>query len=191
MQKKQTLYRLFFAIDLPLELKKQLIEIQGSCKEIANSPVAAQNFHITLSFLGSVNDSQLETILDNFKALTMPAFEIQLNHFVFFNQSKVLAISLLDSQQHLLNCKKQIEKQLTQFRLFNFDKKNFIPHITLFRQVEEPPKESLHFDTKIKVNRVNLMLSQQNKSGVFYEQIESWPLQNKTIKQQLLGFNID
>jgi 2'-5' RNA ligase len=180
-------YRLFFAVDLSSNDKKKLMTIQGSIADINATPVPPENFHITLSFLGNATERQLESILDNFQPLPINRFTIGLNDLIFWPKPAILALSIKDIDKHLLACKKQIEKQLTQNNFFSFDKKDFVPHITLFRQVESPPGKNQLYDYQITVKTISLMASEMTTHGVRYHTLEAWPLQPLSIKQQMLG----
>jgi len=187
MAKEKKLNRLFFAVELSSLLKTQLLTFQDSFSELDAVAVPADNFHITLSFLGNVTERQLENLLDSIEPLPIPAFEVSTCDLIYWPKPAVMALSLNDANNQLLNCKNAIEKQLTQLNFFSFDKKDYLPHITLFRQVEPPVRENLSFNKDIKINRVSLILSHKTKYGIQYQSIESWPLQNPSIKQQLLG----
>ena len=67
----QTKHRLFFAIELSYETKKQLIDIQQTIPDIIGSPVSGDNFHITLSFLGNVGEKNLQRIIEGIQPLSL------------------------------------------------------------------------------------------------------------------------
>lgn len=184
MNKNQ--FRLFFAIDLEPAVKTYLLNVQHQLSEVVAKPVPAENFHITLSFLGDTSERQLEQILDNFQPLQIKPFSVDLNDLIYWPKPKILACSI-DDQQLLTQCKKSLESQLSQIGHFRFDKRQYTPHVTLFRQVEVPCKDNQTFSASIAVERINLMVSMSSKSGVYYDTIESWALRHPSIKQQLLG----
>lgn len=179
-------FRLFFAIELSSAIQTQLLEFQSSIELEQANPVPAENFHITLSFLGDTNEKQLETIMDNFVSPEISPFTLTTQALVYWPKPKVACISVEDAENQLAMCKKQIEKQLNSFGLRHFDKKSFSPHITLFRQVEIPPKENLPINAKLKVSHLSLLCSRQSRNGVYYELVEEWPLVG-SIKHQLTG----
>lgn len=155
--------------------------------DIIAKPVAGSNFHITLSFLGQVSDKILEKILDSLISIPVPSFEVSLGPLIYWPKPQVLALSLSKPLLQLVSCKKYIEQQVAETGYFQFDKKTYTPHITLFRQVEKTSKENSTLDATIQVNEISLMASIQSKNGVFYETIETWPLTPPNIKKQLLG----
>ncbi|MDH5628599.1 MAG: RNA 2',3'-cyclic phosphodiesterase [Gammaproteobacteria bacterium] len=187
MPKLQTTSRLFFAIDLPASVKTRLMDIQHSISIDEARLVQPENFHITLSFLGKVYQDQMDQILTHFTDLELAPFEVKTDQLIFWPGSKILAIGIDGQQQQLLACKKQIEYQLSQLNIFQYDKKDFVPHITLFRQVTQIDKLPELSTMNITVDRISLMESRPHISNQQYQTVESWRLINKSVKQQLLG----
>ncbi|TQV87689.1 RNA 2',3'-cyclic phosphodiesterase [Aliikangiella coralliicola] len=180
-------YRLFFAIDLSPSTKTTLIDFQDSITDIEARPVPGSNFHITLSFLGNLPEKKLELLLDGIQPIQQVPFEVTLKDLFYWPKPKIMALSIDDPGQNLINCKKQIENQVSNLGYFQFDKRQYRPHLTLFRKVEQMPEENFCIDAKIKVSEVSLMLSETGKSGIYYQSLETWPLQGLSIKQKLLG----
>lgn len=187
MAKTNKTHRLFFSADLEPETQSRLIDIQDLINPLSARPVSSQLFHITLSFLASVSDKQLESILDEIDKIEKAPFQVSLSDIIFWPKPAVLGLSISDEEQHLKYCKKQIETQLSQLNIFAFDKKKFIPHITLFRQVETPPEQTWCFNETIQINSISLNLSQHKNNTIHYQTIAQWPLKPLSIKQQLLG----
>ena len=180
-------FRLFFAVELAPDLKTRLLGYQDKIPDIVAKPVAGDNFHITLNFLGELNEKKLESILDNFAPLSISPFELELGDMIYWPKPKIIAAAVLDPEGQLLVCKKNIDDQLAQIGHFKREKRQYVPHITLFRQVDKTPQENLRFDAKLKVSQVSLMASRSARNGVIYDTVESWPLTHSSIKRQLLG----
>ena len=184
---KSNNYRLFFAVELEASVKVQLLDFQHSLLDLTARPIAGENFHITLSFLGNTSEKNVESVLDAISPLKIAPFEVKTDSLICWPKSKIIALSISDPDKKLAQCKKEIEKQLSDASFFQFDKREFIPHVSLFRQFEEPVIQPQDFSTTIAVEAVSLMRSQQLPQGVFYETLEQWPLKYPSIKQQLLG----
>ncbi|MET1254590.1 RNA 2',3'-cyclic phosphodiesterase [Aliikangiella maris] len=183
-------YRLFFAVEFDAATKTAILNIQQALQqlsEVKGLAVKGENFHITLCFIGEVKEKILEKILDGFQPLTLAPFTISLNDLLYWPKPQVLALTLKDSEQHLNQCKKAIERQLVELNYFQFDKREYFPHITLFRQVEIPPVANQYFYDELSIKSFSLMLSEQTHSGVRYQTLERYPLNHPNIKQQLLG----
>ena len=188
MAKEKRFYRLFFSINLPTETKTKLLCLQQSFSDLAGVPIAENNFHITLSFLGKVTERQLEEIQDGILPVKVSPFDITLTKLIYWPKQSILALSINDPENKLTQCKKQIEQQLSRLGFFSFDKKDFVPHVTLFRQVEGVPLEQHYPELSVEVSKIDLIISEQNKNGTQYHTIEQWPLKKSlSVKQQLIG----
>lgn len=83
--------RLFVAIDLPRNFKKEIFEISGKvAKEIPLRLVAKENLHLTLVFLGERNESQLEQIKKALKSSVegLSPFTLVLKDLAVFPNNK-------------------------------------------------------------------------------------------------------
>lgn len=164
------------------------MEYQGNLSKFSMSPIAAENFHITLSFLGNTKERTLEQVTDLFYPLSMSPFKIEIGAPIFFSKGKILALSITKGISELLELQSDIERQLNSITHFNLTKKNFKPHISLFRNIEEPIENLSQFQTSSMVDSISLMESVQSKKGVKYITIEEWYLRpKKSVKEQLLG----
>jgi len=158
---KKKALRLFFGINLSADEKTKLLTIQNSIGALQTSLVAPENFHITLSFLGQTSEKQLDTILEYFEPLHTVPFSIELSDLIFWPKPAILVLSVQDKSSRLLQCKKQIEQQLSGLKI--------------------------HFSGKININEISLFLSESTHKGIQYQTIETWQLENNNVKQQLLG----
>lgn len=161
--------------------------LQASIADIDALPVAVDNFHITLSFMGKTSEKQLESILDNFTQLDQLPFSVNLAELIYWPKAKIIAASIDDPQNNLLNCKKLIERQLSAQGIFCYSKQPFIPHLTLFKKVVTPPQKNQFFTLEIAARQISLMRSENKTTPLIYQTIESWQLRQASVKQQLLG----
>jgi RNA 2',3'-cyclic 3'-phosphodiesterase len=199
MAKKKTQARLFFAVELSPKIQTQLLACQQQLSSLDAVVVKAENLHLTLCFLGNTANDQLQNIIDNFQAVALPSFEISLDQLTYWPKPSILAAEASSNPDNSLTKLKQlIEKQLTDMQIFNFDKQAFKPHITLFRQLQQPPETCLNFYLQaekiqqkkqtMKVESISLMQTISRAGGYYYQTLAEWPLKNSTsIKQQLLG----
>ncbi|MBU1112480.1 MAG: RNA 2',3'-cyclic phosphodiesterase [Candidatus Omnitrophica bacterium] len=84
--------RAFIAIDLPENLKNQLAQIQNDLKscDLDLKWVKPENLHLTLKFLGDIDEKQLLEIKKIIKgiAFNQKTFEVSLEAFGFFPDSR-------------------------------------------------------------------------------------------------------
>jgi RNA 2',3'-cyclic 3'-phosphodiesterase len=188
-----SLHRAFYAIDLAPQEKVQLLELQTQLSEILAaqsiqfSKVTAENLHITLCFIGKLTDSQLEILLDCKPSFNLPPCDIATETVTYWPNSKLIYLSVNDQANYLGQLKTEVEKILTLNGIYSFDKKPFIPHITLFRQLSGIPKLFHQYPMTVQLSEVDLMLSNPNQPANRYQSIQSWRIGRLSIKQQLLG----
>jgi len=180
--------RLFFAIEIGREISTRLIDFQSNIELEGARTIPPANYHITLSFLGDMTEKQLDLILSNLENISLSPFEVELTDLLFLAKPGIVALNVIDPESNLLKLKSGIESQLNQIGIRQFDKHSYLPHLTLYRKVEHPPKQNLNFNAKLKIKRFSLMHSQNGRDGVHYYPIENWQLNHsESIKSRLLG----
>ena len=124
--------RLFIALDLSddakqsiEELKKGLIGIKGV------KPVAKENLHITLKFLGEVADDKVLVITQALSLVKFKKFNLTLGKLgVFPNEDKIQVIWVdTEPMDQLMKLKQQIDHSLPNFK----DDHPFKNHLTFAR----------------------------------------------------------
>jgi len=99
-----------------------------------------------------------------------------------------LALNIQDNHKQLFACKKAIESQITDMGYFQIEKKTYLPHITLFRHLEKTTDFNQYTSTMtLKIHEISLLASRQGNNSVYYDTIATWPLNRRSIKQQLIG----
>ena len=180
--------RLFFAVELEQDIASHLIDFQSGLDIESAKPVSPVNYHITLSFLGEVSEKQLDGILCNLHPPQIAPFEVELTDLLFWPKPQIIALNVEDPQSKLADLKRVIESSVAASGFRNVSKQKYVPHLTLFRNAEQAPKDNTYFSKKIEINEFSLMQSQSAKDGVYYQTIESWKLVSpRSIKSQLLG----
>lgn len=189
---KQNTYRLFFTLDLSPSIKTELLEQQYKISQLSGIPVAAENFHITLSFLNNVDERKLQQIIEQISFENISPFNLNTGNLIYWKKEEIVALEIIDKANHLSSLKKQIEKQLASLNIFHHEKNNYQPHITLFRNCEFLASQSIKFSSYLSIDNISLMHSKNyssstKKQSQYYETIENWELQPINIKQHLLG----
>jgi len=183
-------HRVFFAIDLEPSIKTQLLTYQENFNELDAQPIDAANLHITLSFLGELTERKIETILDGLSPIEQNPFELAIKDPIYLSGAKILALEVEDKSKQLLKLKESIESNLRSITHFNIEKRPYLPHVSLFRKVEQFPDLILPIEQSISVNSFCLMASIATKNSVRYEIIEQWWISPEmSVKEQLIGKN--
>ena len=115
--------RLFIAIDLPEKIKKDIKGIQEQLPEFKGKKTEFENLHLTLKFLGEVDEKTFGEIKKRLKGIKMNAFEAEINSIGIFSD-RIIWLGI----NNCLELQKEIDKRLE--RLFEHEKR-FMGHLTI------------------------------------------------------------
>ncbi|MCJ7429129.1 MAG: RNA 2',3'-cyclic phosphodiesterase [Candidatus Nanohaloarchaeota archaeon QJJ-5] len=144
--------RMFIAIDIEKPPhRKRLKEIQQECLQFGDmNPTKPENFHITLNFIGNVNDEktreikrQLKTAIKEYEGSPFQVSVGGLGSFPKKSYIKVLWAGLVKNHKKIHRLHDTITDQLDDMHI---DEHSFTPHITLSRlnHITREDKQQLH-----------------------------------------------
>lgn len=166
--------RLFTAIELPESLRIRLSLLQGGVPGARWSP--AENLHLTLRFIGEVDEAVANDIDDALNSLRAPAFELTLRGAGEFGGRDPHALWIgVAASEPLARLAAKIESALQRMGLAAETRK-YTPHVTLARLRDAPIAKvraflSGHasFDSgPFAVRKFALYSSHQSSSGSLY-----------------------
>lgn len=163
--------RLFIAIQLSKDIKDKLIDIQDEfrCNQVRGNYTVEENMHLTLAFIGDFHDPDL--VLEAMSIVDFPAFPICLETIGAFRD---LWWAGLSKNRELENLVKNLRHHLADTGI-PFDKKRFMPHITLIRRAEIytgfQPLDLKIPKARMLVERISLMQSTRGKHGMIYTEL--------------------
>ncbi len=177
--------RLFWAVNLPVETKKKLSDIQSKLRDVSCDAkwVEEANLHFTLKFLGNVEVSDAPALVDAVKAaLTgIPAFTVRPRGMGFFPgaaRPRVLWVGLQEELDRLQKICQLINSAHLPLG-FPLEKRPFSPHLTLARLRSGKGAETLVVKVNeissdverigsLKIKSVDLMQSELSRRGPVY-----------------------
>lgn len=176
--------RLFIGIDIPQDLKEELSRLTDKLKKCDCDAkwVELQNLHLSLKFLGEVDEDKIKNIKEILNATgnKHPALELNFENFGFFPNEKYPRVFFVatDKEGELKRIYSDIE---TALQNLGFEKEErFKSHITLARfrslkNIEALKKQvgSLTIKDKFTVNEITLFKSTLKPQGPVYEKIAS------------------
>jgi 2'-5' RNA ligase len=134
--------RLFVAIDLPPSIKEQLVK---RCTGVPGAKwVRPEQMHLTLRFIGEVDEAAFATIRQALADVTAVPFSMSLNGVGQFppkGSARVLWVGL-NAPPTLFDLQRRIETALNQLG-YPPESRPFAAHITLARLKSPPPPESI------------------------------------------------
>ncbi len=177
--------RLFWAINLPEEIKERLWRIQTLLQGAGADArwVEKENLHLTVQFLGEVEVSRIDALISAARKalLTQKAFPLQLGGLGVFpdpRRPRVLWAGVAGGGNELLEIYRLIGEAMEPLG-FPLPERPFSPHLTLARirsprgveklmlRVQQLGDASTGLGT-VPVSSVDLMQSELTRSGPIY-----------------------
>ena len=198
--------RAFIAVNLAPSVVEEIAKVQAVLRRADGEPGAVrwtrvENMHLTLKFLGNIDQHQVALILTRLRQVgrDCPAFQIearQLGGFPSLGRPRVIWAGLHDTandedpqgEQHspLPGLSKAIETALSELD-FPVEQRDFRPHVTLGRVRSQRGWDRLlplvqdyrhtSFGTSV-IDRVSLYRSDLESTGAIYTALGSVPLRN-------------
>jgi len=175
--------RLFTGIPIPKDIRQTLHLMQGGIHNALWTDV--DNFHITLSFIGNVDEMVGKDVYKLLSTIEKDSFEINLNGLDTFSKGDVLSHLWfgIENSEPLQELKKKIDSLLKNNGI-PYDNRKFTPHLALarLRGVEEIQvakfiqENNLYKSRSFKVNEFVLYKSYKGKSGTLYQPEAVFPL---------------
>lgn len=185
--------RIFIAVNLPESIKKELSSFQEKWPELPARWTKKENLHITLTFLGYLNDEELVEVCQIAKeaAEKHRSFYIRLNKIIYGppKQSPRMIWAEGEKSKELGSLQKYLESALQENpeKLSKEEERGSSPHITLarlrqweFRRIEseEKPKINEDINLNFEVKSIEVMESRLKRGGPEYIILESCPLKS-------------
>lgn len=160
--------RLFIALNFSDEVKTQITEIISKVKSnsIQGRFVNEEHLHLTLKFLGEIQNHRVTMIKEALNELEFEAFTISLTELGYFKRREGNIYWLgIKENKSLLDVHNKLHQSLTD-KGFELENREYKPHITLGRKVRlQEGFDSKEIDDmakkiKIDVSSVDLMKSE-------------------------------
>ena len=146
--------RTFVGIELPDKMKRNLLALQSQLKQhgVHGSWKSAENFHITLEFLGDLEPDAVPMITDTLSkvARNQKPFSLTiggLGAFPSFKRPHTLWAAVGDGSNELCSLREKIHRSLTRSGLV-LEKRNFVAHVTLSSRPKLDNKDLTFFMNK-------------------------------------------
>ncbi len=174
--------RSFIAIHLSDEVRKEILKLQDDLKKkyMGVKWVEPQNIHLTLKFLGEIDNVEKVSVCIKRAVKGETTFEINckdVGAFPDIRRVRVIWVGVGLGRDRVINLMKKLENELAKIGIPKEEGEK-IPHITLGRvkkgRVSLP---ELKFETQpFKVKEIYLMKSTLTSSGPIYSVIEKYVL---------------
>jgi len=178
------MHRIFLAINLPEQIKKELLKFQNQWADLPVRWTKKDNLHITLVFLGYLNDEEILEVckLTRKAAQKHQPFEIKLKR-IYLGPNNLPRMIWIKGEENpdLVKLKNNLEGKLLNHR----ENRPFQVHITLARirqgewqRLPDKPKIDKEISLVFPVDSIEIMESYLSRKGPDYTVLESVELGN-------------
>ena len=163
--------RLFIAINFEEDMLDALGEIQDDLRMsgVKGSYTPRENLHMTLAFIGEYDDP--EQIVEVMRKVPLRSFSIRLSGYRPF---KDMMFAEFEENENLRDYVKRLRAALLEEEI-PFDRKKFMPHVTLIRRAECTKGKALlpefRDSESMRVNGISVMKSERGKHGMIYSEV--------------------
>jgi len=183
--------RLFVAVFVDNEFKAELAKVQDYIKAKTNPEavkwVNLDQMHLTLKFLGDIQEDEVDRIKELLFKIEEPSFSFKVTRLgTFPNKGRIRVIwaGISEGDQPLRNLSSKVRQKLARW---GEEEKGFSAHITLGRvrsgydlsagtfHLEEVDLKELSTKTQ-KVERFSLVESRLTKNGPIYNILQNYDL---------------
>lgn len=171
--------RLFVGIELPPELKLSLSLMATGLP--GAKWVDAGNYHLTLRFIGELDEGKAEDVDTALRQIRTPRFDVTLATVGHFGLRQLwVGVERNDALQHLHD---KIESALSRLG-FPAEERRYTPHVSLARLKGTSEtrlqaylsEHALYRAAPFRVDHFSLIASYLTKSGAIYEDQADYPL---------------
>jgi 2'-5' RNA ligase len=155
--------------------------VNDTAKVVDNS-----NLHMTLGFLGQIDQTSYASVVDAIELMPKPTFMQELDTLSLWQSAQLICLKghasepLLLMAQSLLLIAKNHKVLISEHQ--------YVPHISLFRQVNITTLPTLRCTTRLSLMPTELHLYQsiKNKRQTDYSVLKSWPLTEDNKKAAII-----
>lgn len=167
--------RLFFALWPAGAQREQLLRYFPLLRGCGGRRVRTENLHITLAFLGSVDNSTKSCLIQAADNIVVPAFTLSMAQLGFWRRPRVVWLGAKETPPEVMTLVGELKKAMLRCGL-EPDTRPFQTHLTLLRKAHRTPHVQQTPVLEWSVNRFALVASETRPEGARYEILKSWEL---------------
>jgi 2'-5' RNA ligase len=184
------LKRVFIALDIAKKNKQEIALWREQHLSLSYQEINQDNFHITLNFIGLINDEQQATLIQAISnayvqlSTATPPFSksihtAQLTQLGLFKRPQVLYASIYPLPNWLVTLQLSITTLIANLSNIGSDPSfsqhsiPYIPHLSLYRKAKSQPPTSA-VTLNLTLTTFSLYHSYSTNNGVIYEPIHTW-----------------
>ncbi|BBA34601.1 putative 2'-5' RNA ligase [Methylocaldum marinum] len=173
--------RLFFALWPDEEMRASLARLVDALKQTATGKwVKPENLHITLVFLGAVNEDRIASVNEVAEGIVAQPFELRLDRIEFWKKSGIICLSPTCTPVTLQNLANALTAELKRTG-FVTENRPYRAHLTVARKGSPGVLSSRCLDDPIcwSVRSFSLVESRTSRMGSLYQVRKIWNLPSR------------
>lgn len=183
--------RLFFALWPERDFIARLRAAAGAWGLVGGRPVPDPDLHVTLCFLGAVEESSLPALCERAAALQLPPVELEFEAIEYWPQSRVLAATSATVPAAAAALARALHEQARAFGL-GAEERPLQPHVTLLQGLTAeaaPTTGALPLSPPLRLAARNFYLAQSQQleaasagslAASRYTRLAQWSLRTRT-----------
>jgi 2'-5' RNA ligase len=172
--------RCFIALKIPEVVKKKIHAIQDMLPSFYGKFTELENLHLTLKFLGEIEEEKLEKIREKLKEIKLVRFDVNVKELGVFSESfvKIVWLHLVGGEE----LQRLIDSKIEELGFVS--EKRFMSHLTIARVKTIRDREKFLEDLyaieipeiEFKAEKFYLIKSELKKQGPEYTILEEYNL---------------
>lgn len=170
--------RLFFALDIAPQDKTAIAQWREQKLTLPFRQIASDNFHITLNFLGQVDELKIPSLIEKAQCLNLPVqpspYKVKANQLGLFSKPQVLYLGFEHFPKSLTLLAQQLTRIAKELNIKQ-PESTYLPHLSIYRKAKQLPSivtSNIHLN----IASFSLYHSFNLGDGVIYQPIQTWPL---------------
>ncbi|MBI2994188.1 MAG: RNA 2',3'-cyclic phosphodiesterase [Gammaproteobacteria bacterium] len=169
--------RLFFAL-WPDEASRSLLaEVAEKLPAGLGKHVPVQKLHLTLVFLGQVDDTVRDGLIEDANAIAVPPFAIEFTHSGWWPRAEVAWLAPDHIPAELPPLVQRLQ-DLPWARQIEVDRRPYAPHLTVARKVRRRPPALPFQPIRWEIREFCLVESTTGQAGSEYRILRRWALKS-------------
>ena len=168
--------RLFFALWPSEDVRNQIVACAKQLPVQKARAVANANLHITLAFIGAVDEDKVDHYTSAAASVKANAFHLKLNRAGCFSRAKVLWLGCEQVEPALQDLVSSLNHVLLDCGYVAEDR-SYTPHVTLARKFNGKHVPEIDCEIDWSVDSFALVESVSVAGGVEYKVLKSWRLE--------------
>ncbi|WP_095149189.1 RNA 2',3'-cyclic phosphodiesterase [Pseudomonas sp. Irchel s3a18] len=174
-EQREPFKRLFFALPCALAQRRAIAQWRSALGQSLGRPVPAENFHLTLMFLGAVPVRQIPAICSAAAAVRPPGepLRVALDRLDVWRRAGILLLAPEQASRPLLELVYALQQAMLPLGLEDAPRE-FRPHLTLMRDYRASvPESATAPDFQLSARHFVLFESHKGR----YRALAQWPLE--------------